>query len=144
MSSPARADAVIVSRQLLASRDRVFDWLTDPDKLARWMSPQGDVIAQADAKPGGRLVIVMTDGPMRIEHHGEYLVVERPARLVFTWNSPYTDGDSLITIDLVALGDRTGLTLRHERLPQQAAESHGRGWEAILERLATELGREEL
>ena len=139
MSSLERAEAVLVSRVLPAPPAEVFGWLTDPAKLARWMSPQGEVVAQADARVGGRLHIVMISDGTRIEHHGEYLEVSPPERLVFTWNSIYTDGDSLVSIELEAQAGGTLLTLRHERLPLDHAGSHLGGWTKILERLATEI-----
>ena len=139
MTSPARAEVVLVSRVLPAPPAEVFDWLTDPAKLARWMSPQGEVVAQADARVGGRLHIVMVGDGTRIEHRGEYLEVSPPERLVFTWNSVYTDGDSLVTIDLQEQAGGTLLTLRHERLPLDHADAHLGGWTKILERLALEI-----
>jgi len=130
----------VLERELPVSRDRVFDWLTEPDKLARWMTPQGRVEVEADARPGGRLSVVMIGEGIRIEHSGQFVEVDRPRRLVFTWNSPFTGGDSLVTIELEARGDGTALLLRHERLPDGQAGSHGGGWSAMLGRLAAELG----
>jgi uncharacterized protein YndB with AHSA1/START domain len=131
----------MVSRELPAPPESVFDWLTQADKLARWMSPVGEAIASADPRPGGALLITMVGADMRIEHTGEFVEVTRPRRLVFTWNSEYTNGESLVTIDLEARGGGTLLTLRHERLPIDQAESHGGGWGRMLDRLATELAK---
>jgi uncharacterized protein YndB with AHSA1/START domain len=74
---------------------------------------------------------------MRIEHTGEFLVIDRPRRLVFTWQSPYTGATpSLVTIELVQVDGGTELRLVHERLPADQAGAHGGGWGRILDRLA--------
>ena len=140
MTGTTASESVVLQRELPQTRDRVFDWLTEPDKLARWMTPQGRVEVEADARPGGRLSVVMIGEGIRIEHSGHFVEVDRPRRIVFTWNSPFTAGDSLVTIELEARGEGTALTLRHERLPDGQAESHGGGWSAMLGRLAAELG----
>jgi uncharacterized protein YndB with AHSA1/START domain len=132
----ARAQAVVVTRELPAPPERVFEWLTDADKLARWMTPEGQAFATAEAVVGGRLSITMISGEVRIEHRGAFVEIQRPNRLVFTWISPYTDGESLVTIDLAGDAKRTVLTLRHERLPIEHADAHAGGWGSMLDRLA--------
>ena len=72
----------------------------------------------------------------RIEHHGEYLVVESPRRLVFTWCSRYTGPEpGVVTVVLTPRGDETHLLLIHEQLPAEHRESHDRGWGSMLDNL---------
>ena len=112
---------------------------TDPKLVARWMTPVGDAEAELDVRPGGRLRIVMRGEGMTIVHTGEYLEVDPPRRLVFTWISPYTDGPSVVTVDLLPHGDETDLVLTHSALPVQIAESHLGGWGAMVGRLSAQL-----
>ena len=87
----------------------------------------------------------MVGADREIEHVGEFLEVEPPHRLSFTWSSPYTgDRPSLVSIDLAATDGGTDLILRHGRLPAGAAASHRGGWGSMLERLAGLLGSDEV
>lgn len=133
-------DAVEVRRTLPATPDRVFAAWTDPAWLTRWMSPVGHARVEADARPGGRLRVVMVGEDREIEHLGEFLEVVPPHRISFTWSSAYTGHrPSRVTVDLVAVDGGTALTLRHELLSAEAAASHRGGWGTMLDRLAEEL-----
>ena len=72
------------------------------------------------------------------EVSGTYVEVDRPHKLVFTWNGPLTNNvNTLVTVELIARGDETDLVLTHERLPTSAiVEGHTRGWGNILDHLA--------
>ena len=83
---------------------------------------------------------------MRLQHTGEYLAIEAPHKLSFTWISPYTGSEpSVVTVVLARSGDGTVLRLTHERLPADQVEPHKRGWTSIIEHLnaavAPESGR---
>jgi uncharacterized protein YndB with AHSA1/START domain len=130
-----------LTRILPAPPEEVWDAWTDPSLMARWMTPIGVAEAVVDLRVGGRFTVVMRGEGRVIEHHGEYLALQRPARLVFTWRSPYTGpGSSRVTVALAPDGQGTRLELTHEGLPDDAVESHGGGWRLMLERLAAELG----
>ena len=135
-----------IVRVLPASPEEVFDAWTDPESLAVWMAP-GSVrrsVVEADARVGGRFRIVMKGPDCDHEHTGEYLVVDRPRRLVFTWISQATQGrPTTVSVELRARGrGETELTLTHEGLPDDAAAaSHRSGWGDIVQRLAAELSR---
>ena len=130
-----------VERRLPAPIAEVFRWWTDPQLLARWMTPVGTASAEVDLRVGGALRIVMSGDDVVLEHTGTYLEVDRPRRLAFTWVSPFTGVEpSLVTVDLEPDGERaTILRLRHSELPVTAAESHRGGWGAMLDRLAAGL-----
>src|SRR5262249_9413879 len=80
-------------RTISAAGERVFNAWLGPATLARFMLP-GDAshaTAEVDARVGGQFRIVMAHGRNGAEHWGEYLVIEPPARLSFTWISDNTD-----------------------------------------------------
>jgi uncharacterized protein YndB with AHSA1/START domain len=106
------------------------------------MSPIGTVDAEVDLRVGGALRVVMSADGTVIEHRGEYVEIEPPLRLAFTWASRFTgDQPSLVTIELEPDGpDATLLRLVHSRLPESAARSHEGGWGAMLDRLHARLG----
>lgn len=130
-------DAIVIRRTIPASAERLFDAWTDPEQLALWMSPVGHAVAQVDVRVGGRIRVTMAGDGRSIEHTGEYLAIERPHRLVFSWRSPYTGGiASRVTVELIDGPGGTDLTLRHELLPREAIRSHAGGWGSMLDRLA--------
>ena len=136
---PARA-GFTVERTLAALPDRVFRAWTDPEELIRWLSPSPDGSAEVDLRVGGKFRIVMSGGGREIEHTGEYREVEAPHRLVFTWVSEFTDGESVVTVEQHPTADgRTRLVLSHERLPVEHAESHEQGWGMFIEALEERL-----
>ena len=137
--------ALRIVRRLPASPDEVFDAWTDADSIGEWMCA-GDirsVVAEVDARVGGRFRIVMRTDRGLTEHTGEYVEVRRPRRLVFTWRSRTTrDRETLVTIELRPVDDETEITLIHERLPDDVSrKQHDEGWTAIVESLGAHLGR---
>lgn len=136
-SGPAR---VRLEREFEAPIQEVFAAWTDPRSMERWLSPAGHAEVDADVRVGGRLMVVMVDGDVRIEHHGRYVELEPPRLVSFTWSSPYTgEAPSIVTVTLEDLGASTRLVLVHERLPGEAVEPHGLGWGRILDRLAVQV-----
>jgi uncharacterized protein YndB with AHSA1/START domain len=131
-------------RVLRASAEEVFDAWIDPGSLAVWMAP-GSVVrseAEVDARVGGRFRIVMKGPDCDHEHTGEYLVLERPRRLVFTWISEATGGRaSTVSVEISPRGrGEVELALTHEDLPDETAGAkHRSGWGDILQRLGATL-----
>jgi uncharacterized protein YndB with AHSA1/START domain len=132
------ADTVIVRRVLPVPREMVFDAWLDPVSLARFMrpGPMTGATAEVDARVGGTFRITMMRGPEADEHSGEYLAIEPPSRLSFTWISAGTDYTrSIVTIELHALDDSTELVLTHRRLPATKVDDHRQGWTDIVRML---------
>jgi uncharacterized protein YndB with AHSA1/START domain len=76
---------------------------------------------------------------------GEYVEVDPPRRLVFTWgweqgggeDGVVAPGSSTIEVELTPEGGGTRLRFVHRDLPNaQTAESHAHGWDHYLARLA--------
>ncbi len=132
-----RAGSAVVRRRLSAPAAEVFRWWTEPDLIAQWMTPAGEVTASVDLRVGGSLRVVMKGEGMVIEHTGEFLEVTAPRRLVFTWSSPYTGPrPSLVTVDFQPeRDDTTTVVIVHSGLPEAAADPHQGGWKAMLGRL---------
>ena len=109
--------------------------------MAQWMTPSGRASAEVDLRVGGRFRLVMADEHLRIEHTGEYQVIQPPELLVFTWRSEFTGGrDTLVSVRLVERGPReTEIEVTHEFATQAEATSHAGGWGQLLTRLETYL-----
>jgi uncharacterized protein YndB with AHSA1/START domain len=134
------ANEIRLSRRIAASPDEVFEAWTRADAVSQWLIPAGpgSTRAQMDARVGGRFKIDMTAENEFIPHHGEFLRLDRPRLLEFTWISKYTeDKRSVVTVELKAAGkDQTDLTLTHRLLPtQKAADDHTGGWTVCLDEL---------
>jgi uncharacterized protein YndB with AHSA1/START domain len=134
---PTPSTTVHLERLLPASVTEVFTAWTDPTVMAKWLAPTGHAEVDTDLRVGGQFRVTMIDDDARLEHTGEYLIIEPPRRLSFTWRSPYTGGHaSQVDITLTPRGPATFLVLSHKRLPDTTRSSHEHGWVTILERLA--------
>jgi uncharacterized protein YndB with AHSA1/START domain len=83
------------------------------------------------------------EGPTHgaVEHHGEYLAIQPPSLLSFTWISrPTEHRPTVVTIEFREQGTGTELVLTHRGLPPKAVEGHRKGWSDIVRLLAQELG----
>ena len=140
--TPADAEPLVVRRVLRVPRARVFAAWLDPALMSRWMCP-GDMhsaTVELDPRVGGKFRIVM-HGRGDVEHWGEYLVIEPPARLSFTWISANTERrPTVVTVELFERGTDTELVLTHRRLPPDQVESHRQGWTDIVAKLEQVLG----
>lgn len=134
MPTEQDSDDIIYRQQVRidASPDTVFELLVDAESIRRWI---GSAVV-ADPRPGGELTIDM-DGRHLVR--GEYLVVERPHRVVFTWgyegDADMGPGTSTVHIDLTPDGDGTLLVLVHRDCPPDRRAAHADGWAHYLAQL---------
>jgi uncharacterized protein YndB with AHSA1/START domain len=128
-------EAVEVETRIAASPETVFDFFTDPDRMIQWMGRT----AELDPRPGGSLRCDINGDAVA---SGEYVAVEPPNRVVFTWgwegeDSVTKPGSSTVEVLLAAEGEGTHLRLIHHDLPSaESAEKHGHGWRHYLDRLS--------
>jgi uncharacterized protein YndB with AHSA1/START domain len=72
---------------------------------------------------------------------GEYLTVDRPDLLVYSWSWEQEDGSvghaSTVTVEFVAQEEGTSVVLVHSGLEDGGSrDRHGQGWSACLDSLA--------
>jgi uncharacterized protein YndB with AHSA1/START domain len=137
-------ETLVVRRFIPVPRERVFAAWLDPASLAQWMRPgrMTDATAEVDARVGGRFRIVMVEGREKFEHTGEYLIIDPPEQLSFTWISNATDHKpTVVTIEFHERGTGTELVLTHRRLAPKAVEGHREGWTDIMRLLDEALTR---
>jgi uncharacterized protein YndB with AHSA1/START domain len=136
----AATDTTVYERTLAidASPETVWEFLVDPEKLMRWKGINADLDAQA----GGTFRCEVIPGHIA---RGEYVEIDKPNRLVFTWgwdgSGDVPPGSSTIVIELTSDGDGTSLHFVHKDLPNaEAIASHAHGWDHYLPRLETAAG----
>ena len=140
------APALVVRRHMAVPRERVFEAWLDSESLAHWMRPGNFTHATVTVDPrvGGGFRIVMegrTDGG-DYEHRGEYLTIEPPSLLSFTWISNATDHKpTVVTIEFHERGTGTELVLTHRRLGPKAVDAHRKGWTDVVRLLDEALTR---
>ena len=118
-----------------ASPEETFPYFTDSQKYLRWMG----IEAELDARPGG---IFKVDPNGRDVIAGEFLAVEPPHRIVFTWGwaeagRPLPAGSTTVEIELIPQGEGTLLRLVHRGLSRPDRDKHLIGWPHYLARLQT-------
>lgn len=142
---------ITITRLYDAPPALVFKAWTDPAMVAKWWGPRGftNPVCEVDARPGGRIRIVMrapdgNDYPMR----GELREVVAAKRLVFTNCAVDADDNALIdgltTVLFEEEGGKTRLTLTTRgiaRVPQAVQWLQGMetGWTMSLEKLGDQL-----
>ena len=92
---------VDIEKTINAPIERVFDAWLDPELLSRFMLPMPGMKnprVTCDPREGGNFEILMYVGENEVPHTGRYLEVDRPHRLAFSWVSPASRDDSVVTL----------------------------------------------
>lgn len=131
---------VQISQSIHAPIAKVFDAWLDPASLKHFILPMPGMPepqVETDAREGGAFTIVMQVGDNKVPHTGQYLQINRPHKLVFTWNSPCSAEGSQVTLDFKALSDNeTQVKLVHVKfIDEETRNDHQGGWGNILEQL---------
>ena len=125
------AEVLTATVRIAASPADVFPYFIDPALLVQWIGEWADL----HPEPGGRFALDIGKTPVR----GEYVEIEPPRRVVFTWGVAGKDslppGSTTVEIVLTADGSDTVVELFHHDLPAGELDSHLKGWTAMLDRL---------
>ena len=135
---PGTSQTQMIERELRidANPETVFEFFTNPEKMVRWKGRA----ATLDPRPGGVYRIEMNAETIVA---GEYVEVDPPHRVVFTWGweggyASTPPGSSTVEITLTPDGDGTLVRLVHSGLPNaESVAAHADGWDMYLGRLST-------
>lgn len=138
--------SLTMTRRIAARPSIVFDALSTPEGIAHWWGPDAGpvLLAETDPRVGGRFRVRFRrlDGSEH-ESSGEYLEVQRPARLAMSWRwlgGVEDPGESRVEITLRATAEGTELTLTHSRLhDEETRRGHEQGWIGALDKLERHL-----
>jgi uncharacterized protein YndB with AHSA1/START domain len=127
-------EPVVVQREVAAPAATVFAFLTDPEKILRWVGTE----ATLEPRPGGLYLLNVGGKHMARGEFTEVIPVHRLA-YSFGWEGreKVPPGSSLIEIDLIDQNGGTLVRLSHSGLPDmEECDSHREGWTHYLKRLA--------
>jgi uncharacterized protein YndB with AHSA1/START domain len=128
-------EALIVQREIevAAPVSTVFAFLTDPEKILRWIGTEATV----EPQPGGIYLVNVAGKNKARGAFTEVIPVHRLA-YSFGWdgNEKVPPGSSLVEVDLIDKGDGTLVRFTHTGLPDTVeVANHAKGWAHYLDRL---------
>src|SRR5262245_27747644 len=126
-------EPVEVTVHIAASPETVFAYFTDPARYVQWMGAR----ATLQPEPGGVYHVDMRDG---VEAVGEFVEVDPPHHLVFTWGWTHdravAPGSTRVVVTFEEEDGGTRVVLRHHGLPDEGQCDHHRaGWLTYLDRM---------
>ena len=141
MNQPVKA---VVSHRFAIPAERVFDAWLEPAWLGRWMFGPGvrdEKIVRLAVEPrvGGKFSFVVNRQGVEIDHVGEYLELDRPHLLVFSWGTrDALPNTSRVIVEILACDRGCELTLTHVMGADWAAfvDKAAGSWRTMLDALA--------
>jgi uncharacterized protein YndB with AHSA1/START domain len=136
-----------IEREFDAPIEQVFDAWTSEEVMRRWLhcGPDWETpTAEVDLRVGGRIRIVMRDPDGDLHGaRGEYQLIERPHRLVFTWTfDDHPDNRQLIELDFSEHDGVTTVVMINSGIATEGLEESQRtGWYACYDNLVPALRR---
>jgi len=134
-----------VTRHIKAAPERVFDAWLDPDLLGQWMfGPnvrEEEVLhLKVNPKVGGSFSFLVKRGDAEFDHIGEYLEIDRPLWLVFTWGVRQEEGTefSRVEVEVVPVEGDSELRISQILTPKWAdfVEQAQGAWQRMADALA--------
>ncbi len=134
-------ETIRVRRIVNASKEKVFHAWTESSQVAKWWRlGEGWTTssAEVDLRVGGKISLgnqPFGGGLMIIT--GEFLKVEPPDRLVYTFRFPGSvPEESLVTVEFIGRGEQTEIVVTQE-MSDAMAERAVAGWNAALDSLSS-------
>ncbi len=142
----SNADTVRFERLLPGPIERVWDYLTQPERLATWLAT-----VSMEPFEGGKVRLEMNPEELpdipesRAVIVGEISQYRPPRLLEYSWVDPQNPQDppSAVRFTLATEGDSVRLTLTHRRLPHEYLDKTGAGWHSLLQILESRLTGQE-
>jgi uncharacterized protein YndB with AHSA1/START domain len=129
-----QAEALVVERTFAAPVARVWQALTDAEEMREWY------LDLKEFKPEISFDFEFTFEHEGVRHHHLCQITEviPQKKLAYTWRYQGHEGNSLVTFELFAEGDKTRLKLTHEgletfpKISSFARENFTAGWTQIV------------
>ena len=122
-----------IDREFEAPRALVWCLWRDPEHMARWHGPEGYVLlaSEMDFRVGGKWRRCMSSGPRHAHWiSGEYLEIDEPQRLSFTYINEHDGFETVVTMDFSEPAPgRTRMQFRQTPfISREERDGHGWGW----------------
>ncbi len=128
------AEAVVIERTFNAPVARVWKALTDANEMRIWYFD----LKEFRPEPGFEFEFTVEHEGVRYHHLCKVTEVIPQKKLAYTWRYQGQEGDSLVTFELFADGDKTRLKLTLEEIetfpktPAYARKNFEAGWTEII------------
>lgn len=129
---------VVVEIFIAAPPERIFQALTDPAQAAQWWGRKDQYYFDEftmDLRPGGKWSTSGGSAKLgELKVHGEFLEIDPPRRLAYTWNSSWMPVDTHVLWELEPQPNGTLVRLTHAGFAgdAQQAEGHSHGWSLVF------------
>ena len=127
-------EAVVIERTFNAAVARVWEALTDADEMRVWYFD----LKEFKPEVGFEFEFTVEHEGTRYHHLCKITEVIPQKKIAYTWRYAGEEGESLVTFELFADGDKTRLKLTHEgletfpKLPAYARTNFEKGWTEII------------
>ena len=128
------AEAVVIERTFAAPVARVWKALTDVGEMKQWYFD----LKEFKPEVGFEFEFIVEHEGMKYHHLCRITEVIPQRKLAYTWRYKGHEGNSLVTFELFADGNKTQLKLTHEGLetfpktPSFARKNFVEGWTQII------------
>jgi len=148
---PTPTVSLTVSKILPCRPAEAFRAWTVPELFQQWFTPGPgiQVTAEVDLRKGGRyrLTFRMPEDKPSVVAAGEFLVINAPHYLEYTWSwtwgaEPGQPNHTVVKVEFRELAEeRTEVVLTHEGFNDpEDCDGHTKGWTSILDHMAAALG----
>ena len=131
-------DVLTLELFIAAPRERIFQALTDPAQASKWWGRKDHYYFthfDMDVRPGGKWSTTGTSQKMGdINVHGEFLEVDPPSRLAYTWVSNWMEARTKVLWELDSQSNGTMVKLTHSGFAgsDDQAKGHSFGWTLVF------------
>ena len=144
MVASSETDDLVIRRRYSAPPDVVFGLWTRPEFLSKWFRPSPDYshqFVEVDARVGGRYRVAFESPEGKVDVvGGEFLAVDPPGRLVFSWMweppNQHAGINSKVSVEFNEFDGETELVLTHGLTNAVMKEEHNMGWSGALDQIA--------
>jgi uncharacterized protein YndB with AHSA1/START domain len=127
-------ESLVIERTFNAPVAKVWKALTNADEMRRWYFD----LKEFKAERGFEFQFVVEHEGNTYDHRCKVTEVVPQKKIAYTWRYGGHEGDSLVTFELFAEGDKTKLKLTHEgletfpKLPAYARKNFEQGWTSLV------------
>lgn len=138
MTDTGTTRTMVKKRHIDAEPEVLFRFLTEPERLTRWMCSE----ATTDPRPGGinHQTHVEKNGKQHLMR-SEFIEVEFPRLVSFTFDfldekGNHRENPGIVTIELAPAGSGTDLKLTHSGITDAQWNGTYGGWDTHLDKLS--------